>query len=224
MYWIYLAIFILAILTPEIITGDSFLLREGDMEALLIFCFGALGFLIYIAKEKALLRLFKEKVLLQKQTNLISRDLSQSYSYIGEVNRRFEIIRDLCLRLPEEELYREHLPPETVYEPILDAVKTLARTDKAALCFVDTRSGQKVLSVETFSPKEAGVLSKESLLGTEKSFWEEEGFLVVRSSEPAEGIHAFLMFAKEANDLEDRDAFSILVAQALLIYTMRQHR
>jgi hypothetical protein len=45
---------------------------------------------------------------------------------------------------------------------------------------------------------------------------------VVRSQEPASGVHAFLMFSKELNDIDDRDAFHILVSQALFIYAMRK--
>ena len=44
MYFIYLAIFILAILTPKIVEEGAFFFSEEDVESLLILSFGALGF------------------------------------------------------------------------------------------------------------------------------------------------------------------------------------
>jgi hypothetical protein len=101
MYWIYLTLFVLAILTPQFIAREVGLLREEDVEALLIFCFGAFGFMIYLAKEKTLLKLIREKLHLEKQTSLITRDLSDSYSYIGEMNRKLDIVQDFIFDLPK---------------------------------------------------------------------------------------------------------------------------
>lgn len=67
MYWIYLAIFILVIFTPKVVRDGFFFLREEDVEALVIFGFGIFGFMLYLVKEKALLRVFQEKLRLQKK-------------------------------------------------------------------------------------------------------------------------------------------------------------
>ena len=95
MYWIYLAIFILIILTPKIIQDGIFFLHEEDIESLIIFFFGLFAFTLYLAKEKALLKVFQEKLHLQKKANTITKDLSDSYSYIGGMNRKFDIVKDL---------------------------------------------------------------------------------------------------------------------------------
>src|SRR3989344_5027965 len=100
MYWIYLSIFVAVVFMPMLVQGGLFFLAEDTVEALIIFCLGALGFLIYLAKDKALIRLIREKILLQKQTNIITRDLSDSYSYIGELNRKFDIVKNLAFHLP----------------------------------------------------------------------------------------------------------------------------
>lgn len=221
MYWIYLALFVLVILTPHFIVGERLFLREEDFESLLIFCFGTFGFMIYLAKEKTLLRVFREKLHLQKQTNIITRDLSDSYSYIGEMNRKLDIVRDLIFDLPKMTAAALGKKNDSLYASLLQTVSLLSKTDRVVLCFVDTKKKSIVAIVEkstkhSFAPH----LDAEKLLADGKFFWEEQDYAVVRSPRQAKGAAAFLIFAKAQNHIEDSDVFKILVSQALLLYTM----
>lgn len=225
MYWIYLVIFVLAILTPKFIQGESGLFREEDIEALLILCFGTFGFVIYLAKEKTLLRVFREKLHLQKQTNMITRDLSDSYSYIGEMNRKLDIVKELIFDLPKIVASALGKKEEDLYVSLLETVSLLGKTDQVVLCFVHTR--KKVLekvfeknAQQSFAPHLDPVL----LLAEGKFFWQEQDFAVVRSPRQMKGISAFLIFAKSTNHIEDIDVFKILVSQALLLYGLEHKR
>lgn len=224
MYWIYLAIFVIVILTPKLISADWLFLHEQDIESLLIFGFGTLGFMIYLAKEKALLRVFREKLHLQKQANMITRDLSDSYSYIGEMNRRLDIVQELIFRLPQTtaESFGGGRR-EDVYEPLLETVSLLAKTDHVALCFVDVKKKEmkKMLQKDPTEPFPVA-LSPVKLLSAGKFFWEEEEHIIVRSPKQAKGVAAFLVFSKTRNSLEDDQVFKILVSQALLLYCAEQ--
>lgn len=225
MYWIYLAIFVLAILTPKFIQGGNTLFREEDIEALLIFCFGAFGFVIYLAKEKALLRVFREKLHLQKQTNLITRDLSDSYSYIGEMNRKLDIVKDLIFDLPKTTALALGKDEKTMYLTLLETVSLLSKTDQVALCFVNTKkkSLERVFEKNT-EPSFEPHIDPAKLLGEGKFFWEEQDYAVVRSPRQVKGVAAFLIFAKTSNHVEDSDVFKILVSQALLLYGLEHKR
>ena len=224
MYWIYLAIFVLAILTPKFIQDGNTLFREEDIEALLIFCFGAFGFVIYLAKEKTLLRLFREKLHLQKQTNMITRDLSDSYSYIGEMNRKLDIVKELIFELPKTTASALEKEEKFLYVSLLETVSLLSKIDQVALCFINTKkkSVERIFEKNT-EPSFEPHIDPVKLLGEGKFFWEEQDFAVVRSPRQMKGVTAFLIFAKTANHIEDSDVFKILVSQALLLYGL-EHR
>ena len=223
MYWIYLAIFVLIILTPQVIWGGFFLLREEDVEALIIFCFGLLGFLLYLAKEKALLRVFKEKLHLQKKTNIITKDLSDSYSYIGEMNRKFDIVKELIFHLPQHTADTVAKKQRDVYKSIIQAAHLLSKTESVSIRFVDmaTKEIKKVAeagSREMFAPFDG-----QTLLASKKTFWEERGCIVARSPYQTENMVAYIIFPKATNHVEDRDMFMILASQALLLYCADLH-
>lgn len=222
MYWIYLAIFVLVILTPKIIQAGWIFFQEEDIEALLIFSFGLFGFLLYLAKEKALLRVFQEKLRLQKQTNIISRDLSDSYSYIGEMNRKFDIVKEFIFNLPKSTADALVQRDPHVYAPIIEATKLLAKTDHVSLRFVNIKE-KKLERMFEIHPKESfSKFTATLLLESKKFFWEEEDVVIIRSPRQASGMTAFLIFPKSTNRTEDVEVFKILVSQALFLYCIER--
>ena len=223
MYWIYLVIFILVILTPRLISQDWLFLHEQDVESLLIFCFGVSGFMIYLAKEKALLRVFREKLHLQKQANMITRDLSDSYSYIGEMNRKLDIVKELIFRLPQTTSEALLKGRGDIYASLLETTSLLSKTDQVALCFVDVKTKEMKKTLQKQSVEALSMaLTPTELLATGKFFWEEGENIIVRSPKQAQGVAAFLIFAKTKNHFEDGEVFKLLVSEALLLYALEQ--
>lgn len=223
MYWIYLIIFVLAILTPELIQYELTWLREDDIESLLIFCFGVFGFMIYLAKEKTLLRVFREKLHLQKQANIITRDLSDSYSYIGEMNRKLDIVKELIFALPKATAESFGKEKGVLYRPLLEAASLLTKTDQVTLGFADKKAEtwSAVYMKDTASPLGESFSSKR-LFSEGKYFWEENDTIIVRSPRPAQGVSAFLIFSKTRNHFEDGEVLKLLVSEALLLYCMER--
>lgn len=219
MYWLYLAIFVLIILTPKIIQEGSLFLHEEDVESLIIFCFGVLAFTLYLAKEKALLQIFQEKLHLQKKTNIITKDLSDSYSYIGGMNRKFDIVKDLIFRLPKDTVDAIAKQQPETYQSILQAVRLLSKAETAVLHFVDTRTKKIVKSVDGGSSQgNCAAFDAEMLLASKRIFWEENECVVVRAPLQAKNIFAYIIFPKVTNQVEDVEMFKILASQALLLY------
>lgn len=221
MYWIYLSIFVLAVLTPEIIQEGRFLLGEEDLESLLVLFFGTFGIAVYFIKEKALLRLFKERLRLQKQANVITKDLSDSYSYIGEMNRRIDIVRDLVFRLPEEiaaALADKQMRKQGAYRSVLEAARLLSKSDSVALRFIDTASGKIVLQMNDGDDSSEACFSDSQAIDPKKTFHEEEGCVMIRSPRSVSGIAAFIIFPKSANRIEDTDMLRMVASEALSIY------
>jgi len=81
MYWIYLTIFVLAVLVPDIVPHGStvFHLGEEQLEEILIFFLGLGGFLIFRWKEKQSNANLREKIKIQKEASQISKSLTDTY-------------------------------------------------------------------------------------------------------------------------------------------------
>lgn len=220
MYWIYLTLFIVIIFTPEMVNRGLFFFGEEEVESVVIFCFGLIGLLLYLAKESTLLRVVSEKLFLQRQTNQIRKDLSQSYSYIGEMNRRFDIVKNSILALPTT-TPRPFSQDQTVrYQSVLSAMQLITKTPLLAVLVVDM-AAERVLEhageEHEFPP---ALMDAAHLLAAAKFYWEEGEYSVVRAPEEAQGVTAFLVFRKAANRFEDKEVFQILAAEALLLYSL----
>ena len=223
MYWIYLVLFLCMIVTPEFIREGVLFFNEDDFESLLIFCFGMLGLLLYLGKESAFLRAVREKLSLQQETNQIRKDLSQSYSYIGEMNRRIDIVKNMVVSLPQSKETIFEKKGRELYDPIIDATALLAQSDCLALYFVSAEEGNVIEEYIVGDGEHMAALqslSGQQLLETKKYLWEEGKLSFVRSPEAAGGVVAFIVFHKMKNRLEETGIFQILAAQALFVFTV----
>ncbi len=224
MYWAYLILFVCMIVTPELTRDGVLFFSEDDLESILIFCFGMVGLLLYLGKESAFLRAVREKLSLQQETNQIRKDLSQSYSYIGEMNRRIDIVKNMVVSLPQAKApVLEEKESRELYGPIIDATKLLAQSDCVALYFVSTRDGAILERYETGDGEHREtlkVLDGRHLVDAKKYLWEEGRLSFVRSPEEAEGVAAFIVFHKMKNRLEETGIFQILAAQALFVFSI----
>lgn len=220
MYWIYLIFFVFIVLIPKVVQGEIWFLHEEDVESLVILCFGVLGFALYLAKEKALLKTFQEKLHLQKRTNIITKDLSDSYSYIGEMNRKFDIVKNLIFRLPKDTTKPLRKKQPESFQSILEAAKMFAKSEKVSLRFLNTRT-QSIEKV--FNSSDGRVFDRfdaRTLLASEKTYWEERRFAIARSPLQAQDIVAYIVFCKTSNYVEDADLFKVLASQALLLFSL----
>jgi len=150
MYWLYLIIFLLAVLAPDIIRNDFYFLSEKRAEEMLIFLLGIAGFSFFMWKDYQLFLQKKEKVKDKKKINQAIKDLVDSYSYIGEVNRKMDILMNIALGLTEKANLTKKKELE-IYHTIMEAAKFLMKADCALLKFINTES--KILEKEIRMPE-----------------------------------------------------------------------
>ncbi len=222
MYWIYLVLFVLMIFTPEVVSNGVLFFREEDLESIFIFGFGLVGLLLYLGKETALMRAIRDKLSLQQESNQIKKDLTQSYSYIGEMNRHLEILKNMIFESPHTAEELLHGDQGRVYASVFDATLLLAHTDSAALIFVHQDSGQVLTTHQVGNKDLFRLLTGENLLATKKYWWQDGGLSYVRSSESSRGVAAFLVFRTVKNRVEETGVFQILVTHALLLFSLRE--
>lgn len=218
MYWIYLPLFVFIVFTPKIIQDGFLFLREEDVESLIILCFGILAFILYLAKEKALLKVFREKLHLQRKTNDITKDLSDSYSYIGGMNRKFDIVKNLIFRLPEDTSGALAKKNPEMFQSIIQAIQLLSKGESVSLRFVNTKTTQLEKIIERGPSGKFDFFDAKKLLVSKKMFWENADCAVVRSPRKAKNIVVYIIFPKATNQIEDVEMFKILASQALLLY------
>lgn len=221
MYWIYLAFFILAVLTPLAVTHGYSILPEEETEGIIIMLLGMVSFFIYLAKEQTLFRLVSERLSLQKTANIIRRDLSDSYTYIGAMNRKQEIVKELLFELAESTA-RDRNYCDLWYRKILETAAALAKSEAVSLRFVDIAGGTLLDHYEYGAQGNRPFIGfvPAVLLDKDRTFFEYQGCYVVRSPRVSDQVAAFLVVTKQINHFEDEEIFKMLVSEALLFYVL----
>ncbi len=90
---IYLALFVMAVLSPSIWTHGIWGLSETRLEELSIFMFGLAGLATFSVYERMVERRVKEKEEVELDYNRAKKELIESYTYIGSVNRKIELLK-----------------------------------------------------------------------------------------------------------------------------------
>lgn len=222
MYWIYLSLFILIVVLPKVVNGDRLFLREDDQESILIFFIGAVGLLLYLWKENQLRFHVREKLKIQKEATRVSRDLADSYSYIAEINRKMDILKNIALGLPETTAVTPERMQE-VYESIMEAVSLLGKTDTFSLSIVETRSG-RVEKCLDMGGKKCPALDYGSIGKRSELMIRQGEYIVIRSPRRLKGRLAFIILKKKNGMLEDPEIFKALAAQALFLHSIEREQ
>jgi hypothetical protein len=92
---LYLVIFVLAVMSPSIISSDFYGVPEQHVEEILIFLFGLTGLGIFSIYERVMERRLKERDEALSQSEKALKELLESYRYIGSVNRQIDVLKQL---------------------------------------------------------------------------------------------------------------------------------
>lgn len=221
MYWIYLILFILAVLVPDLIQEDFNLLSETRAEELLIFLLGMAGFLIFVFKEHQLLIQKKDAEKNAKKLFRTTKDLTESYGYIGEVNRKMEILMQIGLGLSDKTELTRAKEKET-YSAIINAASALFKAKNACLRFVNIKNNrtQKEVSVS----KICRLIKNEELneLGEKINIKKDKDYLAVSSVKEINDIRCYLIienYDETSVDANNQEILKFLVSQSLFLYS-----
>jgi hypothetical protein len=93
---LYLLFFVLAVLSPSLITHNMFGLTETQLEELTIFSFGIAGLLTFATYERVMERREREVAKTDADYVRVKRELIESYAYIGSMNRKIELLKKVA--------------------------------------------------------------------------------------------------------------------------------
>lgn len=215
MRWIYLFFFLLILLVPEVIIRDYGVIREEHLESLSILLVGIMASTVFLWREKQLSQHMADKRRYQQEVSDVSKDLVNSYSYIGEINRQLEILKNIALGLPEGDEFTEEKRKE-VFDAILEAVLVFSRTESFVLRFVHCEDGriedEMGMGKPVFSEKTA------DLLGHDRKTFRIGEHSVVRTAKPLDGYAAFILLDRTQVSDEDAEFLQAVASQALFLF------
>ncbi len=222
MYWIYLVIFIAIVLAPEVIDQGIFFLNQEDLETVSIFLLGSTGFLLYLWKEKQAREHLLDKLRIQREATKISRDLMDSYSYIGEINRKLDILKNIALGLPETSTFTKE-QREELYSSIIEAVSVLGKCDVFILRFIHCKKGTLEKEIRIGKP---GFDFSDclSLVKDEKTVHHFEQCSVIRAPKIMDSYGAFIILGNRRASFEDAEILKALASQALFLFTLEKRQ
>ncbi len=129
MFFLYLLIFIMIVSTPFIVTDGVWIFSEDEFEAMVLLCAGVGSFVIYRLKDYQVFETLRDRMKLQRLFARAQKELSESYSYIGQANRRTDIMYDIFSDL-------SHIDREGHKGSVARAMALLPYTDDFSFRFI----------------------------------------------------------------------------------------
>lgn len=212
MYWIYFIIFVIAIFAPTIFYG-----KINIFEAEVIFVLQSIGLLIFFVFEKQARVNFLKRLKIQKEIGQYSRDLTNTYNYIGEINRKLDILKEIFLTQPLHS--QKHLTNSDVFLPILDAAKLFGKSKNCLIKFVDTKLYKTLGEIKNGKIK-TKLFSNSEYLKKNKDVVEMEKYIIFNSNNINNIICSVIIDKNnKTGNIEDYDIFRILAGRALCLFT-----
>ena len=222
MYWIFLVIFIITVLVPDIVRNDFLFLSETHLEEILIFLLGAVAFAIFMKNEQQLVVHKKEKEKDKKKIEQTMKDLVESYSYIGEVNRKMDLLMNTALGLSNRSSLNTSHENE-IYKSIVSSTSFLFKADFATLRFVNLKNSKT--TKELRSKNNGPSLKNNTLLKIKENLnlRKYKEFLIISSNQAIENIKSFIIVSgfdlEEEENPKNIEILKVFASQALFLYS-----
>jgi len=225
MYWIFLILFIIAVMVPDIIRSPVSFLVEERVEEIMIFVLGATAFFVFIKNERKIYLQKKEKEKDEKRINQTVKDLVESYSYIGEVNRKMDILMNVALGLSEESNLNKKKEIE-IYDSIISAANFLMKADYTCLRFINVETGK--IRKEFRIEEEGELLKNQDLLSMEDNINVKKikDCIVISSSQKINSVKSYLEIhgydPGEESSPKNIEILKVFSSQAIFLYSYIQ--
>ena len=151
------------------------------------------------------------------QMNRTSKDLTHSYSYIGEVNRKLDILMNIVLNFPESSQLSPRKQKE-LYNSIMEAVGLFGRANEFEIRFINALTGETMKEIKKPGIDRIQFTQKKDALQTQ--VFEDDQLVVIPSPKTINNVYACIILKKKnsqqnGNDLE---IMRVLAIQALALF------
>ena len=217
MYWLYLIIFTFVVFIPTTIQHGFYGFSVDQTQDFTTLILGSFAFVVFLIHERMLKKNVSEKKAIQKKVNRMTKDLTHSYSYIGEINRKVDILESIALSYPESLILTTKKQKE-VYKSIMEAVRLFGKSDEFTLRFVCVSSKEVLKEIKSFPDVSMNFSPKNFDLTAQ--FVESDEFIVVNSPKTIDDVFSYIVLKKKTptQRLEDLEMIRTLAAQALFFF------
>jgi hypothetical protein len=216
---VYLALILFLVILPFVITKPILFFQESHAEALTIFIILGLAYLVHFydvrLKEK-------EKESLEKELEISIEKLNESFKYIGLVNRRLPLLKNLTTEL----LTKSGEKSRIIFEELLSiATSTVAKSDWGIFRFIRV-SRQSTVREFHYTSKNYILLKTKvgnkdlmDVISRRQNFKKIGDLIVLNTSDNKAEIQCFLIFPEGENDIKtEYPVLQSIVDQAQLFY------
>lgn len=217
MYWICFAIFVVIVFIPKIVQQGLYGFDLAETQEFAILLLGAMGLFVSFIQQKSLRKKLAEKKDIQKQANQMTKDLTSSYSYIGETNRKIDILEQVALSFPEStDLTIKK--QKRMYDSIMEAIRLLGKSDEFILRFICLK--EKDVLKEIKSLQELAFNFSCKILNSSSQFFESDEFIMITSPKAIDNIVSCIIIRKKNPNqkIEDLEILKTIASQALFFF------
>jgi hypothetical protein len=207
-YILFLAVIIVAVLTPHIIHGHVLIPREYAQSTVLIIDI-ILGYIFYILYRRDVDRIQKENTHMEKV-------IMDAYKHVGDANRKNEILGRFLEFLNRGEDYPSD---KDIFQHLMqNIIVSVAKSDKGFLRFVDSKTSRTIKEYHFHKDGDqfAVRVSNKLLLSGQNN--NSNKICILESSISKHGIKGFLCFETGKNVNRDNDFIKSLVNQVYLLF------
>jgi len=225
---IYLVFFVLAVMSPSLVSHGYFGFQQESIEEFMIFLFGLAGLATFVGYNRLMETRMRERDSAVVDAERAKKELLDSYRYIGQVNRQIEMLKSLSnqtsMTLVDADAYRKDL-----LQSIVSNSAAVTGSRRAVLRFVDLTKlrtdSETYFSVSRAKPLKIANKELRSLHESEVShafIQTEDGqtALAVGSDRKVSSVRGFLIFSVEDNPISDLEVslLKVFVNQAELVF------
>jgi hypothetical protein len=207
---------------PDIFNVDILGISHERIDELMIFFLGGFGFLFFIRKEHQLTIQKKEKEREQRRLQQTAKDLIESYTYIGEINRKMDLLMQIGIGLSDRTNLTEKHEKE-IYKSIIESAKLLLKSAGATLVFFNLQD-KKIIKQICYDDKCGSLEQNTDIFSMEENIFvkHEKDFMVFCSNKTINNIKGYLIVRSfdefQGQDNNNQEIMKYLVEQALILY------
>lgn len=210
---VYLALFVLAVLSPSIVKQDFLWIQERHVEEIMIFIFGIVGLAIFSIYQRMMERHEREHENARNEYERVKRELVESYKYIGAVNRKIEVLKRLSNQTSLSVMESDHLAKDLLTSLLLNAAVSTG-SETAVIRYVELEKSRTEYEIYHHTEEKVHFkISNKELIKLHNSgishaiIRAEDGkeILAVPSDKQGKPVKAYLLLAVEASNRANLD-------------------
>jgi hypothetical protein len=227
-WFVYLALFVLAVLSPSLVTHDFIGIDERHVEELLIFVFGVTGLITFSIYQRIMERDQEQHEHAKNDYERAKRELVESYQYIGSINRKIELLKRITNQTSLK-IVESDRSTKDIFHSLLANARARVNAETACIRYVDLekmRTEHEIHSVPDapfafkIGNKELKKVHENKLSHAFIRSDDGQDLLVVPSDHQLKRVKAYLLFPVNAAHIEDIDMslLKVFANQAELLH------